>query len=226
MVIDRRASASRRFGLLVFDWDGTLADSTALIAMSIQAACRDLGEPVPDDAAARYVIGLGFGSAVGHVAPGLAQTRYPAFSAAYRGHYQQREPEIALFAGARELLRDLDAEGYLLAIATGKSRAGLDSALARNDLRGVFHATRCADEGFAKPHPDMLLNLMSLLGTSSDTTLMIGDTSHDMELAHNAGARALAVSYGAHSHETLARCAPLATVASVAELRAWLRANG
>jgi phosphoglycolate phosphatase len=212
--------------MLVFDWDGTLADSTALIAASIQAACRDLGEPVPDDDAARYVIGLGFGSAVEHVAPALAQAHYPAFSAAYRSHYLLREPEIPLFAGVRDLLHDLDAEGYLLAIATGKTRAGLDSALARNDLGGVFHATRCADEGRAKPHPDMLLNLMSSLCAAPDRTLMIGDTSHDIELARNAGAGALAVSYGAHSHETLARCAPLATVTSVAELRAWLGANG
>ena len=220
------ARLPRNFDLVVFDWDGTLADSTALIADAIQAACRDLGEPLPGEEAARYVIGLGFASAVRYVAPGLQPSEYPAFSAAYRKHYLAGETRIELFEGAREMLRDLDASGYMLAIATGKSRAGLAHALSQSGLDGVFHATRCGDEGQPKPHPDMLHNLMRFLAAEPDRTLMIGDTSHDLELARNAGARGVAVTYGAHRTEALARHAPAAMVDSIAALRAWLTANG
>ena len=215
----------RRFDLVVFDWDGTLADSTTLIAGAIQSACRDVGEPIPDDAAARYVIGLGFAHAVRHVAPALDPAKYPAFSAAYRSHYFAAEADIALFDGARELLHELDADGYKLAVATGKSRSGLDHALSRSGLHAVFHATRCADEGLPKPHPDMLYNLMRLLATEPDRTLMIGDTSHDLEMARSAGTRAVAVSYGAHSGQALTAHQPLAVVDSIAALRDWLEVN-
>ena len=217
---------ARNFDLVVFDWDGTLADSTTLIAAAIQSACRDLGEPSPGEEAARFVIGLGFASAVRHVAPRLDPVQYATFSAAYRKHYLAGEARIALFDGVREMLRDLDASGYRLAIATGKSRAGLEHALVQCGLRGAFHATRCADEGPPKPHPDMLHNLMRLLATEPERTLMIGDTSHDLELARNAGAHGIAVTYGAHPAEALARHAPLGIVDSIAALRAWLSANG
>lgn len=220
------AGRPRNFDLVVFDWDGTLADSTALIADAIQAACRDLGEPVPSEEAARFVIGLGFASAVRHVAPGLDPSEYATFSAAYRKHYVAGETRIELFEGAREILRDLDASGYKLAIATGKSRAGLAHALSQSGLDGVFHATRCADEGPPKPHPDMLHNLMRFLAAEPERTLMIGDTSHDLELARNAGARGVAVTYGAHPAEALARLAPAGIVDSIAALRAWLAAHG
>lgn len=215
----------RKFDLVVFDWDGTLVDSTALIADAIQAACRELGEPAPGDAAARYVIGLGFASAVRHVAPQLDPAAYPTFSAAYRKHYLAGEDRIALFDGVPAMLRDLDDAGYKLAIATGKSRSGLQHALTRSRLDSIFHATRCADEGPPKPHPDMLHNLMRFLCVEPERTLMIGDTSHDLELARNAGAHGVAVTYGAHPADDLARLAPLAIVDSVAALRAWLVAN-
>ena len=120
-----RDAATRRFDLIVFDWDGTLVDSTTLIAEALQQACRDLGLAVPDDAAARYVIGLGLADAMQTVAPELPPSRYPELGARYRDYYLAREPEIPLFDGARELLADLDAAGYLLAVATGKTRAGL-----------------------------------------------------------------------------------------------------
>jgi phosphoglycolate phosphatase len=217
---------ARNFDLVVFDWDGTLVDSTALIADAIQAACHEMGEPPPGEDAARYVIGLGFASAVQHVAPRLDPSAYPAFSAAYRRHYMAGESRITLFDGVRELLRDLDEQGYRLAIATGKSRGGLEHALTQSRLRGVFHATRCADQGLPKPHPDMLHNLMRFLAADAERTLMVGDTSHDLELARNAGAPSVAVSYGAHSAETLARFAPLAIVDSVAQLRAWFTRSG
>ena len=219
-------SEPRRFRLLVFDWDGTLADSTAIIAGAIQQACRDLDLPVPGDEAARFVIGLGLSDALRHVAPTLPAAEHPRLSERYREHYLARDPEIPLFAGAREMLDDLDARGFLLAIATGKSRIGLARSLRQQRLEHLFAASRCADEGFPKPHPDMLLALMERCGTTPADTLMIGDTTHDLELAHNAGASAVAVTYGAHGADGLARLAPLATVSSVPELRAWLSANG
>jgi phosphoglycolate phosphatase len=215
----------QRFRLLVFDWDGTLADSTAIIAGAIQQACNDLGLPVPDDVAARFVIGLGLVDALRHVAPTLPSSEHRRLSERYRHHYLARDPEIPLFAGAREMLDELDARGFLLAIATGKSRAGLERALAQQGVAHRFVASRCADEGHPKPHPDMLLALMDRCGTGPDETLMIGDTTHDLELARNAGANAIAVTYGAHAAGGLAGLSPLATVSSVAELRAWLNAN-
>jgi len=220
-----RDAATRRFGLIVFDWDGTLVDSTTLIGEALQHACRDLGLPVPDDAAARYVIGLGIADAMQLIAPDFPPNRYPELGAHYRAHYLVRESEVPLFEGVRELLAELAAAGFQLAIATGKTRAGLARSLTRSGLDGMFHATRCADEGFPKPHPDMLLHLMERLAVAPHATLMIGDTTHDLDLARNAGASGLAVTYGAHPSEGLARRAPLAAVDSVAELREWLAAN-
>ena len=174
------AFAPRRFRFVVFDWDGTLADSTAIIADALQQACRDVGEPVPDDVDARYVIGLGLADALRHVAPDLPPERHPELVARYRHHYLARDAAIPLFAGVREMLAELDAAGYLLGVATGKSRAGLDRALAQHGIGGFFAATRCADEGFPKPHPDMLLHLMERVGAGPGETLMIGDTTHDL----------------------------------------------
>jgi len=224
MAMDK-ISAPRQFRLLVFDWDGTLADSTAIIAGALQQACRDLDLPAPDDTPARFVIGLGLTDALRHVAPTLPSADHPRLSERYRQHYLARDPEIPLFGGARELLDELDERGFLLAIATGKTRVGLTRALAQHGLAHRFVASRCADEGFPKPHPDMLLNLMDRCGVDPVQTLMIGDTTHDMELARNAGASALAVTYGAHTPAGLAGVSPLATVASIAELATWLRAN-
>ena len=219
-------AASRRFDLIVFDWDGTLSDSTSLIAAAMQNACRDLDLDVPDDVAARYVIGLGLADAMKTVAPALTPDRYPELGARYRHHYIEREPQIPLFDGVRELLAELDAAGYLLAVATGKTRVGLARVLETNGLTGIFHATRCADEGLPKPHPDMLLHVMDRLGVEPDATLMIGDTTHDLLLAKNAGVAAVAVTYGAHAREQLASLAPTGTVHSMAELAHWLRENG
>lgn len=221
-----RDANDRRFRLIVFDWDGTLADSTAIIARAIQEALRDMGEAVPELDAARYVIGLGLTDALRSVAPTLPLHRHPELAAHYRKYYLAREDDIPLFPGAAEMLDELDQAGYFLGIATGKSRVGLDRVLERNGLRARFHATRCADEGMPKPHADMLLHLMDRLGVEADETLMIGDTTHDLELARNAGVAGLAVAYGAHDHEGLARLAPLATVRSVDELRRWLAEKG
>ncbi len=216
---------THRFRLIVFDWDGTLADSTALIAQSLQQACRAIGAPVPDETRARHVIGLGLVDALRHVAPTLPQERYQELAGHYRDCYVARESEIPLFDGVRQMLDELATAGFLLAVATGKGRAGLGRALALHGVADRFFATRCADEGFPKPHPDMLLHLMERARVDPGATLMIGDTSHDLELARNAGAAAVAVAWGAHPAEGLGQFGALATVHSVAELRQWLHEN-
>lgn len=211
-----------RYQLIVFDWDGTLADSAALIARAIQSACADLELPVPDEAAARYVIGLGLNDALRHVAPTLAEVDYPRLSARYRTHYMGGDPQIPLFSGAEQMLEALGTRGHRLGIATGKSRRGLDRALEQAGIGHRFALTRCADEGQPKPHPDMLLHLMRRLAVAPEATLMIGDTTHDLLLAANAGVDAVAVDYGAHPHDALETVRNLGIVGSVAELSAWL----
>jgi phosphoglycolate phosphatase len=212
-----------RYRLIVFDWDGTLVDSTSVIARAIQSACRDIGHPVPEDRDARYVIGLGLRDAIRHVAPGLVEDRARVLSERYRHHYLSSEPEIPMFAGAAGLLEGLRCEGYRLGVATGKTRAGLDRALSATGLAAMFDATRCADEGRPKPHPDMLIHLMKHLQVSPHETLMVGDTTHDLELARNAGADAVAIATGAHEQDTLRAAQAAAVVESLAEFGAWLR---
>jgi len=212
----------RRFDLVVFDWDGTLADSTTVIAESLQRACRDIGCAVPADADARYVIGLGLGDALRHVAPGLHEDRYPDLSARYRDHFLAREPQIGLFDGARELVDTLRDRGHRLAVATGKTRKGLDRALAFHRMHDRFDATRCADESRSKPHPQMLLHLIETLGVRPDRTVMVGDTTHDLEMAARAGVAGVGMTQGAHAADALAGAPALGTFASLAELRRWL----
>jgi phosphoglycolate phosphatase len=211
-----------RFKLLVFDWDGTLMDSAAAIVVSLQAACADLRLPVPCDEKARYVIGLGLHDAMLHILPGVDPAVYPEVVERYRHHYLLYDGGITLFAGVAETMRDLHASGFMLAVATGKSRRGLDHALNATGLAPYFHATRCADEGSSKPHPGMLEYLMSVLDADHTTTLMIGDTTHDMEMAKNASVARLAVAYGAHPREELLRYEPVACVNGFKELSAWL----
>lgn len=215
-----------KYELVVFDWDGTLLDSAAAIVHAIQAACRDLGLPVPDDARARHVIGLGLGDAMRHAVPDLAPENYQAMVDRYRHHYLSGDHELSLFAGVPELLARLQAAGHILAVATGKSRVGLERALDHSGLRPYFSASRCADECHSKPHPQMLDELMLEFGISSAATVMIGDTSHDLLMARNAGVDALAVTYGAHLHDHLLEYAPRACLHNVTELDAWLLANG
>ena len=210
------------YSLVVFDWDGTLMDSTHNIVAAIQGACRDMNLPGPSADDASWVIGLSLESALRTAVPALTDDLVPAFLARYRVHYLIRDPELKLFAGAGELLASLAGMGVLLAVATGKSRVGLDRALAATGLGPVFDATRCADETFSKPHPAMLLELMDTLSVEPDRVVMIGDTSHDMKMAANAGVAGVAVTYGAHSASELRECLPAALVSSVAELREWL----
>jgi phosphoglycolate phosphatase len=215
----------RRFDLIVFDWDGTLYDSTALIARCIQAACRDVGAPEPTLYDASYVIGLGLGDALRHVAPGLPEARYPELGARYRHHYFARQHELSLFAGTLEMLQALKQRHHWLGVATGKGRRGLDDALAHAQLKGVFDATRTADETASKPNPLMLMELMREFGVEPERTLMIGDTTHDLLLARNAGAAGIGVAFGAHQHESFAEYAPLHVAHSTRDLHDWLVAH-
>jgi phosphoglycolate phosphatase len=212
----------RQFDLIVFDWDGTLFDSTMLIVRCIQAACRDLGVVVPSDEAAAYVIGLGLHDALQHAVPGLPPERYPELGQRYRHHYFASQHELVLFPGTLEMLQALKTRQHLLAVATGKNRRGLDDALQHSQLSGMFDSTRTADETASKPHPLMLQELMAELGVSPARTLMIGDTTHDLQLAINAGTPRVAVSYGAHDGDAFAAHAPLFIAHDTRELHEWL----
>jgi len=212
----------RRFDLIVFDWDGTLFDSTALIVRCMQSACRDIGVPVPSDERAAYVIGLGLHDALQHAVPDLPAERYPELGQRYRHHYFARQHELVLFPGTLEMLKALKTRNHWLAVATGKSRRGLDEALQTVQLKGLFDGTRTADETASKPHPLMLQQLMREFGADAERTLMIGDTTHDLQLAANAGTASIGVSYGAHAPESFAEFAPLCVAHSTAQLHDWL----
>jgi phosphoglycolate phosphatase len=212
----------RQFDLIVFDWDGTLFDSTALITRCIQSACADVGVAVPNDKDASYVIGMGLVEALQHAAPGLPVERYPELGLRYRHHYMARQHEIVLFDGTLAMLQALKQRHHWLGVATGKSRRGLDEALNSVQLRGMFDGTRTADETASKPNPQMLLELMREFGVEPERTLMIGDTTHDLQLAANAGTARIGVSYGAHAPEAFDEFAPLHVAHSVADLHDWL----
>lgn len=211
-----------KYELVVFDWDGTLLDSAGAIVLAIQSACRDLGLAIPDDARARHVIGLGLADALRHAVPDLQPESYQAMVERYRFHYLSGDHQLTLFPGVREMLARLQVAGHILSVATGKSRQGLDRALDHSGLRPLFQASRCADECHSKPHPQMLDELMAEFGVAAGSTVMIGDTSHDLLMASNAGVDSLAVTYGAHPHEHLLEHKPLACLHSVRELDQWL----
>jgi phosphoglycolate phosphatase len=212
----------RRYELVIFDWDGTIMDSTGLIASCIQATCREMGLAVPDEAAAKWVIGLGIAQAMERVAPGLDASRTREFADRYRGHFLARDHEAPLFGGIPALLEDLRGRGLRLAVATGKSRRGLARALSTSGLAPFFEATRCADEGFPKPHPDMVLRILDETAVEASRAVLVGDTTHDLELAANAGVDAVAVTYGAHGAALLRERAARHYAGSVEELRQWL----
>ena len=216
---------TRKFDLIAFDWDGTLFDSTALIVRCIQSACRDIDVAMPSDVDAAYVIGLGLHDALRHVTPDLPPERVHELGRRYRHHYLARQHELVLFEGTLAMLHALKQRQHFLAVATGKNRVGLDQALAQSELHGLFDATRTADETASKPHPLMLQELMAQMGASPERTLMIGDTTHDLLLARNAGTASVAVSYGAHEREAFDEHAPLFVAHSTRELHDWLLAH-
>lgn len=212
----------QHFDLLVFDWDGTLFDSAGLIAGCLQSACRDLDFAVPSDSEARYIIGLGMRDALCHVLPDLPSSEYPRLADRYRYYFLAQEDAVLLFDGVEALLEQLSDAGFQLTVATGKTRAGLDRTLQRTGIGHWFSASRCADECFSKPHPAMLQELMRQFGTAPERTLMIGDTTHDLQMAANAGCPAVAIATGTHPREQLAALKPLACLAAVTELGPWL----
>ena len=213
---------TRKFDLIAFDWDGTLFDSTAIITRSIQAAVVDVGGAKPSDQDASYVIGMGLMQALAHAAPDVTQDKYPMLGERYKFHYAQSMDDITLFNGVLELLAGLKQRNHLLAVATGKSRRGLDDALQAVELKGLFHASRTADQTAGKPDPLMLHELMEELNVPPERTLMIGDTTHDLLMAQNAGCASIGVSYGAHEPASFILYNPLYIAHSVAELDTWM----
>lgn len=215
----------KRFDLIAFDWDGTLFDSTAIIARCIQAAVVDVGGKKPTHEAASFVIGMGLMQALAHAAPDVPKERYPLLGDRYRHHYFAIQHEISLFDGVLPMLAELKSRGHVLTVATGKSRRGLDEALATSILVGAFDASRTADQTAGKPDPLMLHELMAEFNVPPERTLMIGDTTHDLQMALNAGCASVGVSYGAHEPEAFDALRPLYVAHDVAQLHAWLCAH-
>lgn len=210
--------------LLVFDWDGTLADSTALIVDAMQAAISQLQYQSRSDAQIRDIIGLGLVEAAQILFPDMKRAGHEMIGNCYRLHYAQRAHETALFQDVPDTLRTLQERGYRMAIATSKSRRGLDNSLRQTGLEGVFHATRCADETCSKPHPQMLHEILDELNIHPHHAVMIGDSEYDMEMALHAEVSPIAVSYGVHDSARLLKYQPLACLDSLADLLNWLTA--
>ena len=215
-----------RFKLLVFDWDGTLINSIERIVTSLQFASREVCGMQLDEARARSVIGLGLHEAIEHLHPELDAVRIESIAAAYRQNFlfDSEIPEL-LFDGVEDLLQLLKADGYTLAIATGKSRPGLDRAMQQHGLDGYFSATRCAGEHRSKPDPEMLDTLLDELGMHAGDTVMIGDSSHDMQMASNAGVDAIGVSHGVEDAASLMIHQPLVCLDDITDLYEFLSHN-
>jgi phosphoglycolate phosphatase len=211
--------------LLVFDWDGTLMDSVGTIVTCTREVLRDLELGEVPEATIRGTVGLGLRETIEILVPGCTNALFESIVERYRHHwFSSFRDQPVLFAGVEEALRDLAAEGWLLAVATGKSRRGLDYVLDQSGLRELFHSTRTADEAFSKPHPQMLLDILEDLGAAPGEAVMIGDTTFDLEMARNAGTAAIGVCTGSHRREELQRLAPLACLETVAQLPGWLTA--
>lgn len=212
----------KRYKAVIFDWDGTVMDSTSCIAGAIQAACTDLELPVPSFEEASWVIGLSLDSALQRCAPTLAPERISEFTERYRHHFFLQDQALTMFDGVVPMLDDLKSRNVLLGVATGKSRLGLDRVLQAQRLEDRFDYTRCADEAQGKPHPAMLFDIMERLDLDPHHVLMVGDTTHDIQMATRAGVDSMAVTYGAHSKRTLLMSEPTVMVSSVREMHHWL----
>ena len=214
---------SRQYELLIFDWDGTLMDSIARIVNCFGNACADAGLPVPPESAMRHVIGLGLTEAVDVLLPETDKTLRERVVARYRERFLHiDQTAMPLFDGVRAGLEEFARRGYLLAVATGKSRRGLDRVLQETDMAALFVATRCADEALSKPHPKMLHDLLDYTGLNPEHALMVGDTTYDLEMARTVAMDSLGVSYGVHTREMLLAHAPRACFDSFDEVRQWL----
>lgn len=218
--------SNRGFELLVFDWDGTLIDSVASIVACTQATLQQLGLERADEAKVRDAIGLGLRETVERIAPGCSEQQACQIVEVYgRLWFEEFSGHTRLFPRTREILGRFRQGGLLLAVATAKSRRGLDRDLRATGMVEAFHATRTADEARGKPHPQMILDVLGELGVGAGATLVVGDTTHDVDMAHNAGARAVAVCTGSHRRESLERASPLACLQGLDELAGWLGAG-
>ena len=222
----RKVAKARQYDLIAFDWDGTLFDSTAVITRCIQSAVQDVGGKAPSDKDAAYVIGMGLMQALAHAAPDVPQDKYPALGDRYRHHYSRHQNDLSLFSGVLEMLMDLKSQQHWLTVATGKSRRGLDEVLKTSELAGVFDGSRTADETAGKPHPRMLQELMAEFGVTPARVLMVGDTTHDLQMALNAGCPSVGVSYGAHEPDAFHALGPRFIAHSVSDLHQWLLEHG
>ena len=211
--------------LVIFDWDGTLFDSTGIIGHALQQSCAAINQPIPSLKDAQKVIGLGFTEAIEVLVGPLSATQTEVFMQSYRRHYFSGEEIVTLFEGITSLLDGLRTQNKLTAVATGKSRAGLNRVLQHAALKNRFDATGTADETASKPHPQMLFELLEELEVHADEAIMIGDTTYDVDMAHEAGMTAIGVTYGAHDADTLASSQPAVLVHSVAELQQLLMRN-
>jgi len=211
-----------RYSLAIFDWDGTLMDSTHTIVAAIQAACRDMGLPVPGVAQASWVIGLSLDEALHRAVPDLTPSQLPRFLERYRIHYLLKDPDLRTFDGIIGMLDALKAEGVLMAVATGKSRVGLDRVLTGMNLGHYFDASRTADQTFSKPHPRMLEEILEELAVPAAQAVMVGDTSHDIQMAQAAGVDSIAVTYGAHSKQELVASKPTLIAETPTQLHSFL----
>lgn len=211
-----------RWDLVVFDWDGTIMDTTALITKSIQHAAREMGLRVPDDSLASSVIGLDWRRALAKAVPDLPLERAQEFAEIYKTFYLPNEERVWLFDGMSSLVRDLQSAGIMTAVATGKSRRGLDRVLTLTGLGDAFTTTKTADETAPKPHPDMLEEIAVETGADPSRTVMIGDTTHDLFMAKAYGCDAIGMTWGAMPAEELLKASPLALCSTAQQLRAVL----
>ena len=212
----------KQFDLIVWDWDGTLADSTGMITNAIVSAAEQVGLPTLDPFAATNIIGLGLKESIYALYGNIPIEKAQALARQYTANYYAGESEIPLFEGAADTIKTLHNRGFKLAVATGKSRRGLNLALKHCGLAPYFHATKTVDECFSKPHSQMLDELMDELVTASERTLMIGDTSYDLQMAQNAGVPAVAVTFGAQSRDKLLGYNSIKMFNQFCDLSAWL----
>ena len=214
-----------KYEILIFDWDGTLMDSTAWIVDCMRRAIADNNMPERSDASIRGIIGLGLHEAVATLFPEAEGNAVNAICDAYRDHYFGADEECALFDGVEEVLHQLRNHGYWLAVATGKSRRGLDKVLASTGLEEMFPVTRTADETHSKPHPLMLEEIITDFDSDRGRCLMIGDSLYDLQMATNAGMDGLGVSWGVQESEALQALDPVGLIHEIMDLPGWLEEN-
>ena len=210
------------FELVIFDWDGTLMDSASRIVCCLQQAAADVELKVPDDTQARQVIGLNLNDCLKQLFGQLSRQQINHYIERYRYHfYHPQAKTMNMFDGVLDGLSKLDQKGILLAVATGKGRQGLEPILNEYDLHGLFTITRCADEAFGKPHPQMLFDILEFTGINVNNAVMVGDTSYDLQMANNASMKAIAVEYGMHDASKLEQYKPIQSFSSFTQLMNW-----